>query len=90
MNALETLIESGRVIYNIGDGLPLENGKKKPNMIHVHDAAAIMESYFKPIDLNKLFKQWCKETKRSGGVIVGSSVREFFDYVTKQIYETNL
>lgn len=83
MNALETLITSGRVIYNIGDGIPSENGKKRPNMIHVNDAADIMERYSKPIDLNKLFKQWCKETKRNGGVIVGSSIREFFEYVEK-------
>lgn len=27
--------------------------------------------------LNTLYNQWCKETKRSGGVLVGSSIREF-------------
>lgn len=33
------------------------------------------------VNLKELFKKWCKETKRSGGVLVGSSVREFLDHV---------
>lgn len=28
--------------------------------------------------MNELFKQWCKETKRGGSVLVGGSIREFF------------
>jgi hypothetical protein len=28
----------------------------------------------------KVFEKWCKETGRSGGVLVGSSIREFFRY----------
>ena len=35
------------------------------------------------ISLNSLFKKWCKETRRSGGVLVGSSIREFLEYVEK-------
>ena len=31
-------------------------------------------------NIDKIFKQWLKETKRSGGVLVGSSIREFFEY----------
>ncbi len=27
--------------------------------------------------LQDIFEKWCKETKRSGGVLVGSSIREF-------------
>jgi len=30
------------------------------------------------------FKQWCSETKRTGGVIMGPSIREFFEW-----YENN-
>lgn len=29
------------------------------------------------------FKQWCKETNRSGGVLVGSSIKEFCDWLDK-------
>ena len=31
--------------------------------------------------LTNLFNKWCKETKRSGGVLIGRSFREFFNYV---------
>lgn len=37
------------------------------------------------MDLDKIFKQWCKETKRSGGVLIGSSVREFLLYLQQKI-----
>lgn len=33
------------------------------------------------MNLQESFKIWCKETKRSGGVLIGSSVREFLEYV---------
>ena len=39
------------------------------------------------IDINKIFKQWCTETKRSGGVLVGSSIREFFEYYKNYNHE---
>lgn len=32
-------------------------------------------------DIEELFKIWCKETKRSGGVLLGSSIREFFQWL---------
>lgn len=32
-------------------------------------------------DLHDLYKQWCKETKRSGGVLVGSSIKEWHIYL---------
>jgi hypothetical protein len=35
-------------------------------------------------ELNRLFQQWCQETGRSGGVLVGKSFREFFNYVEEQ------
>lgn len=27
------------------------------------------------------FKDWCKQTNRSGGVLVGSSIKEFCDFL---------
>lgn len=35
----------------------------------------------------ELYKKWCKETKRSGGVLVGSSIREFFKWITDNGYK---
>lgn len=29
------------------------------------------------INVQQVFKDWCKQTKRSGGVLVGSSIQEF-------------
>ena len=31
--------------------------------------------------LQQLYQQWCKETKRNGSVLVGSSILEFFIWV---------
>ena len=28
----------------------------------------------------KIYDKWCKETKRNGSVLVGSSIKEFFEY----------
>ncbi len=28
------------------------------------------------------YKQWCKDTKRNGGVLVGGSINEFFTYLS--------
>lgn len=36
--------------------------------------------------MNKLYQQWCKETKRGGAVLVGGSIREFFDWLEKNGY----
>jgi hypothetical protein len=30
------------------------------------------------------FKDWCKETNRSGGVLVGSSIKEFCEWLDKE------
>jgi hypothetical protein len=35
------------------------------------------------MNLQKEFNEWCKLTKRSGGVLLGSSIREFFKHVEK-------
>lgn len=40
-----------------------------------------------PADLQQWYKDWCKETKRSGGILIGSSVREFIDYVSGKLTE---
>lgn len=31
-----------------------------------------------PININKAYLEWCTETKRNGGVLVGGSIKEFF------------
>lgn len=36
------------------------------------------------LSLNTAYKKWCKETKRSGGVLVGGSIREFFAWYESQ------
>lgn len=33
--------------------------------------------------LETIYNKWLKETKRSGGVLLGSSIREFFEYYEK-------
>lgn len=33
------------------------------------------------IDVKKEFKSWCKDSKRSGGVLVGSSIQEFLTHI---------
>lgn len=32
-------------------------------------------------NIEKLYKQWCKETKRNGAILVSGSIREFFDWL---------
>ena len=36
--------------------------------------------------IKDLYKQWCKETKRNGGVLVGGSINEFFDWLEDNNY----
>ena len=33
--------------------------------------------------IETLYKQWCKETKRGGAVLVGGSIREFFEWLER-------
>lgn len=33
------------------------------------------------MDFKKIFKEWCVATKRSGGVLVGSSIQEFLEHL---------
>lgn len=35
-------------------------------------------------ELEKVYEKWCKETKRNGSVLVGGSIKEFFDYFINQ------
>lgn len=37
----------------------------------------------------ELFKDWCKETNRNGGVIVGSSIREFCTWCDLKLKESS-
>ncbi len=34
-----------------------------------------------------LYKEWCKETKRNGAILVGGSIRDFFDWLTTKGYK---
>lgn len=36
--------------------------------------------------IQQLYNQWCKETKRTGSVLVGGSIREFFEWVDEEGY----
>jgi hypothetical protein len=38
-------------------------------------------------EINELYQQWCKETKRNGAILVGGSIREFFDWLEKNNYK---
>lgn len=31
--------------------------------------------------MKELYKQWCKETKRNGAILVHGSINEFFDWL---------
>ena len=37
--------------------------------------------------MKELFKEWCKETKRNGSVLVVGSVYEFFEWVESKKYQ---
>lgn len=32
-------------------------------------------------NIETLYKQWCKETKRNGAILVGGSIRDFFEWL---------
>ena len=44
----------------------------------------IVTHWLEEISLLKIFKEWCSLTKRSGGVLVGSSIKEMLNYIEKQ------
>lgn len=37
--------------------------------------------------IKEIFKQFCKETKRSGGVLVHASITEWHEYLGKKLEE---
>lgn len=37
--------------------------------------------------IDKLYDQWCRETKRNGSILVGPSIKEFFKYIQQSGYE---
>lgn len=65
------------IIFFIDDVVTSSKSKKKQSSISTEDIP-------KQKHISDLYTQWCKETKRSGSVLVGSSLREFFKY-----YEEN-
>lgn len=32
-----------------------------------------------------LYKQWCKDTKRNGGILIGPSIHEWTDFLVKHL-----
>jgi hypothetical protein len=34
--------------------------------------------------LKEIYKQWCKETKRNGGVLIGPSIQELLKYIAEK------
>jgi hypothetical protein len=40
--------------------------------------------------IKKIFKEFCKETKRSGGVLVHSSITEWHTFLAKRLTEMNI
>lgn len=38
----------------------------------------------KPPSIKSEFKKWCKETNRTGGVLLGRSLQEFFDWLEEK------
>lgn len=39
------------------------------------------------LDVKEYFLKWCKETKRSGGILVGSSIQEFLTHLQSKLNE---
>jgi hypothetical protein len=37
--------------------------------------------------MEKLYKEWCKETKRNGSVLVSGSIYEFFSWLEQKGYK---
>jgi len=36
-------------------------------------------------NIDKFYKNWCKQTKRGGGVLVGSSIKELLEAFQKEV-----
>lgn len=50
------------------------------HVVNIPIAAEKIYQLIKKAPIHEVFKQWCQETKRSGGILVGSSIKEFFKY----------
>lgn len=35
------------------------------------------------MNLQELYNQWCKDTKRNGAILIGGSIREFLQYLNQ-------
>lgn len=38
------------------------------------------------MEIEQLYNQWCKETKRNGAILIGGSIREFFIWLEEKGY----
>lgn len=38
-------------------------------------------------EIDLIFKAWCKETKRNGGVLTGQSIHEWHQYLSEKMEE---
>jgi hypothetical protein len=46
--------------------------------INIEDVTPLL---YKEVDLQKVYKQWCKDTKRNGAILIGGSIREFIKVI---------
>ena len=60
-------------------------GLKCPVCNYTQTSFQCRETDKKNFSINSLYKKWLKDTKRSGSVLVGSSIREFLDYAEKEM-----
>jgi hypothetical protein len=94
LNALGfEVLKTGRVIYaankepvyyDDGDGVSVFNFKgimKGEN----GEAVFIKNEKMKYEDLLAIYKKWCKENRRGGGVLIGSSINEFLMYLSGKL-----
>lgn len=48
---------------------------------YVFDKPDFIDTNESCIDLQKVYKKWCKDTKRNGAILVGGSIREFIKVI---------
>lgn len=40
-------------------------------------------------EINQHYKDWCKETKRNGAILIHGSIQEFFKYLAQKLEKKN-
>lgn len=48
--------------------------------VDIPQAATTISNLIQGKDIEKVYHIWLKQTKRSGSVLVGSSIKEFFEF----------